>query len=181
MQKGSLGLLITNLTWIYGTLLGSPNTRNLRNSIEGSLLVSDYLLKIRDIYIDHQWDFTKLSIDIPSEIKENILKARVRSNGPTKDVPIWFLSNKWFFTTKSCYNLIEPSLNNQIEYSWVWTLPCPNKIKYFLWQCLHNKLPCRKYLPRIGINIDPICHICDSREEEIVTHIFFDYKTTKPF
>lgn len=127
----------------------------------------NYSLKIRDIYIDRKWDLTNLSIDIPSDVQQNILQTKIRSKGPIQDIPVWTLLSKGVFTTKSCYSLIEPNLGNHLDFEWIWSLNCPNKIKIFLWQCLNSKLSCRKYMARIGIDIDPLCPICDLKKEEL--------------
>lgn len=39
--------------------------------------------------------------------------------------------------------------------------------------CSHNRLPTKRYLHHIGMNIDTICSICKGAEE-IITHIFFE-------
>lgn len=92
-----------------------PNIKSFRNSIEDPFSINDHSLKIRDIYNNHKWDFTKFSINIPNNIKESISNVRICTKGSTCDNPIWSLTIKGFFTTKSCYGLINPPLNNQSE------------------------------------------------------------------
>ncbi|XP_075098508.1 uncharacterized protein LOC142175508 [Nicotiana tabacum] len=79
-----------------------------------------------------------------------------------KDLMSWDMNSNGMFITKSCYKLLEDNH---------WDLHCPTKIKFFIWQCMHNKIPCRTYLHYIGINIDPICPICKQGHED-ATHIF---------
>lgn len=62
---------------------------------------------------------------------------------------------------------------------WIWKLHCPGKIKYFLWQCLHNRLPYREYLQHIGINIDCTCPMCHKEVKSIV-HIFIRCPLVQP-
>lgn len=57
------------------------------------------------------------------------------------------------------------------NYNWIWNLQCPNKIKFFIWQCMHNKIPCRAYLHNIGINIYPSGPMCKEGLED-ASHIF---------
>lgn len=48
----------------------------------------------------------------------------------------------------------------------------PNKIKTFFRLMHHNSLPTLHYLPRIGLDVNPICHVCGHLSEDI-NHVFF--------
>lgn len=85
--------------------------------------------------------------------------------------PIWSLSSNGSFTSKSCARILQEKTPQQYDFKWIWEFKCPNKIKYFLWQCLHNRLPCRQYFQHIGINIDNMCAMCHNKEES-PRHIF---------
>lgn len=110
-----------------------PNIKNLRSTVEGHLSIDDFSLKFNDIYSNDNWNFTKFSIAIPEDIKEQISKVRIRTKGPLYDTPIWSRNTKVFFITNSCYDLIESPKEREINFDWIWNLNCPNKIHVFLW------------------------------------------------
>lgn len=47
------------------------------------------------------------------------------------------------------------TMTKEHEFTWIWTLKVPNKIKNFLWLLHHERIPTNKYLYNIGINISP--------------------------
>lgn len=71
-----------------------------------------------------------------------------------------------------------PTLN--YDFSWIWSLKTLNKIKFFLWLCSHNKLPCKTYLNRSCLPIDINCSTCHHVIKS-PTHFFFDCSITKNF
>lgn len=67
-------------------------------------------------------------------------------------------------------NLLQQDLtttSHTPQYTWLWKIPVPSKIKIFLWLIIHNSLPTRQYLHHIGILIDDHCQICNSAQETI--------------
>ncbi|XP_019234422.1 PREDICTED: uncharacterized protein LOC109214912 [Nicotiana attenuata] len=48
-------------------------------------------------------------------------------------------------------------------------------------RCLHDRIPCRKYLSQIGLNIDPICPICKCQKEESIINIILEFKAVNYF
>lgn len=54
----------------------------------------------------------------------------------------------------------------------LWKIYSPNKLKFFIWKLIHNRLPTNEYLQRLGIDLDPKCPICSS-PTEYSNSIFF--------
>lgn len=88
-----------------------------------------------------------------------------------RDTTTWTFTSNGKFTSRSCSNLVNQASPPLADFNWIWALRCPNKIKFFLWKYLHNKLPTRAYLNYIGINIDPTCPMCKTSTENL-EHIF---------
>ena len=42
------------------------------------------------------------------------------------------------------------------------------KLVVFLWQCLHKRIPIRKVLTARGINVSPLCPLCNDATESII-------------
>lgn len=59
------------------------------------------------------------------------------------------------------------------EFSWLWKLIIPNKIKFFLWVLYHDKFSSNHNLSKMGLNVNPNCHTC---VQSIVNtnHLFFE-------
>lgn len=49
----------------------------------------------------------------------------------------------------------------------LWKLNIPSKIKHFTWKALKNSMPNKSNLIQRGINISPLCPICNSQSENI--------------
>ncbi|CAL9001637.1 unnamed protein product, partial [Prunus brigantina] len=54
----------------------------------------------------------------------------------------------------------------------VWVLNIPNKIKFFLWRCVWDFLPCGQTLYNRKIASTPICPICHHRAESVLHAIW---------
>ena len=51
---------------------------------------------------------------------------------------------------------------------WVWNISAIPKIKCFLWQCSHHSIPVRVILAERGMNITPLCPVCNAAPEKII-------------
>lgn len=89
------------------------------------------------------------------------------------DLPMWSHTTNGIFTTKSVYPLISSYTKtaSNSEFKWIWKLKNWNKIKYFLWQCHHDRLPTKSYLCHIGIDTSLYYSVC-STTEKTPQHIF---------
>ena len=103
----------------------------------------------------------------------------------------WHFEEKGFFTVKSAYRLKrrldDAALQGQMgsyaphcceDWSAIWKLECPGKIKLFLWRIAHNSMPHRLNLMRRGMKLDPICPMCN-RVNEDGAHLFLNVKPQK--
>ncbi|GAU47648.1 hypothetical protein TSUD_27720 [Trifolium subterraneum] len=50
---------------------------------------------------------------------------------------------------------------NVVSWSWLWHIPAPEKIKFFLWTALHKALPTKAMLSHRGILHDSSCPRCN--------------------
>jgi ribonuclease HI len=103
----------------------------------------------------------------------------------------WHFENSGQFSVKSAYRLKrqtdEININGQIEnqygnsrMNWnaIWNLECPTKVKMLIWRIAHNSLPHRLNLNRKGMEIDPICPVCNRMNED-GAHLFLKCKVAK--
>uniref|UniRef100_A0A0A9QEY0 Uncharacterized protein n=1 Tax=Arundo donax TaxID=35708 RepID=A0A0A9QEY0_ARUDO len=60
----------------------------------------------------------------------------------------------------------------------IWELPCPHKVKIFVWRLAHNSLPIKRNLQSKGLDLDTRCPVC-FRFDEDGGHILFKCKYAK--
>ena len=68
--------------------------------------------------------------------------------------------------------------NTRMNWNAIWKLECPAKVKMLIWRIAHNSLPHRLNLRRKGMEIDPICPVCN-RTDEDGAHLFLKCKVAK--
>ena len=93
-----------------------------------------------------------------------------------EDTTIWRPSTKGKLTVKSVYRIIQQktTLNSspQLDFKWIWNQKCPNKIRYFLWLCQHERRPNKSYLHSLGIGANSLCSLCNTHET--CRHVFME-------
>ena len=116
---------------------------------------------------------------------------------PLRDRPVdflaWHFDPKGVFSVKQAYKLkralSEPgdaqangiphdagNLDGGGEVKWkrLWKLPCPGKVRHFLWHLTHNTLATKDILCRRGMVIeDHKCFLCNARNESD-KHLFVE-------
>ena len=142
--------------------------------------------------IDHEtrrWKVELIrAVFLPFE-DDMILNMPLSYNLP-EDKLIWTGNRRGDFTIKSAY-YIACSLVGAEETSessscglrtplWkkIWHLKIPSKIRIFAWRACMNGLPTRLNLSRRGVNINPMCPICD-QEMETTTHALIQCELAK--
>lgn len=54
------------------------------------------------------------------------------------------------------------------SWKWVWKLCVPERVRLFIWQCMHNPIPSAAVLARRGIPIDSACRLCSASSESVL-------------
>lgn len=139
-----------------------PNNISIRSMVEGPFNPTDHSVKVANVYNNSNRNTSSLSTSLPANVT-NTLKSTFITNASSKEDKImWGLTRIGIFNTKSPYHLIDsktPSTTatSKKNFSWIWTLKVPNKIKSFFWVLHHERLPIGAFLHQIGVNIGPIC------------------------
>ena len=101
-----------------------------------------------------------------------------------EDKLIWIGNRKGDFTMKSAYyialGLVETDESGECStgdprtplWKKMWHLKIPAKIRIFAWRTCMNGLPTKLNLCKRGVNISPLCPICD-QEVESIAHVLF--------
>jgi ribonuclease HI len=145
--------------------------RPLRSLVHGPLSPWEDSLRVCDVVEGvSMWNFSSLSLDIPSCIRESIKAISVCPNRPLVDKRVWDSVGGDFNLGKAysiaCNNFSECSSLNPS--SWIWKVKTSPRIKFFLWQCYHLSVPVREILASRGINIPTSCPRCLAPNESLI-------------
>ncbi|KAF7830619.1 Trimethylguanosine synthase [Senna tora] len=157
----------------------------LRNLIQGPLNIYDINLSVKDLSIDlGKWHWDRIPFVLPQLIIDRINATPILKNSTSKDIKAWRFNPSGQFDLKLAYIY---ALNLMPQYGvspthspikWVWRTSCHSRLKFFLWSCVSNALPCRSILNRRGINVPPHCPTC-GHHEETISHIFMECPNSK--
>ncbi|OMO84606.1 hypothetical protein COLO4_21945 [Corchorus olitorius] len=123
----------------------------IHHLIQGPLQQQEEDISVREALIffeDH--NSFPLSFTFPDKILHRIIAVATPSYHRGSDKLCWNFSPFGIFSLSSAYSLalnipsrVELSPN---DWSWVWKLRCLPKLRFFLWECLHNILPTNSLL-----------------------------------
>lgn len=128
-----------------------------RSCISGPLLSREEHKLVSDYYYNHEWHFVSLPFDFPNELKALMKSTYMPFIQTNFDQIFWSLTKDGHFSVKSSYQSLIPTNNQHPSYTWIWKLPIPPKISFFLWLLSHNRLPTATYLSRLSIIPSHIC------------------------
>lgn len=88
------------------------------------------------------------------------------------DNPLWKGASDCSFNVASVYKLIIDNRENEEDWSWIWKMRLPQKLKGFLWLVFHGKLLTNQMRLKRGLTTDPTCPHCCGIED--MSHLFRD-------
>ncbi|GAU13776.1 hypothetical protein TSUD_82850 [Trifolium subterraneum] len=119
--------------------------------------IHDLEMRVRDVYIDGNWQFNQLYTNLPQEIKEKLNSTTISLNPSINDCYTWKGNLNGIYTVRDGYywlnrNSFSANATRVASWSWLWHVSAPEKIKFFLWTMLHNSLPTREMLSHRGFS-----------------------------
>ena len=155
---------------------------SIREQIAGPLNLQDTSLSIAEVFHDGQWDWDKISFDLPCTIMDKIKATPIQLFGEKEDTLMWKFSKDGDFSMDSAYTLAGSvdSDDQAFTGSWVWQLDSLPKIIHFIWLGLHHSIPVRKIIAARGIQCSVACPICHTHEESIL-HLLRDCPFARDF
>ncbi|MCH79684.1 RNA-directed DNA polymerase (Reverse transcriptase) [Trifolium medium] len=132
--------------------------------------IHDLEMRVRDVYIDGNWQFNSLYTNLPQAIKAKLNSSTISLNPYVNDCYTWKGNLNGIYTARDGYywlnrNSFSANATSVVSWSWLWHLPAPEKLKFFLWTMLHNSLPTREMLSHRGIINDNLCPRCNIHAE----------------
>ncbi|CAN1227539.1 Putative ribonuclease H protein At1g65750 [Linum grandiflorum] len=128
-----------------------------------------------------EWDTTTIEMYCGAETANAIRSIPI---GPSSmpDSWMWKFTDNGEFTVKSAYHALrdnndispQSSMNDmdKQKWSWLWRLPLPPKILFFLWRCATGALATTLNLHRRQCSPDPFCPMCNLTDETL-SHCLF--------
>ncbi|GAU45929.1 hypothetical protein TSUD_100060 [Trifolium subterraneum] len=161
-----------------------PGIGNLANQVP-YVDIHDLQMRVMDVYVDGKWKFNLLYTTIPENVMDHLKLLHVCLNCQVVDRNTWKGNLNGLYTAKDGYSwhnrsTFTDNATNAITWNWVWHIPAPEKIKFFIWTALHNALPTKTMFSHRGlfqINLCPRCNI----EEETTLHCLRNCEFIKCF
>jgi ribonuclease HI len=150
--------------------------RPLRYLVQGPLSLVEDSFRVCDVIEGvSMWDFSRISLSLPSNTYEAIKALSVCPARSLADRRVWD-SVGGQFSLKKAYSI---ACNTSSECfktkpsDWIWNVGTNPRIKFFLWQCYHLSVPVRDTLASRGINIPTFCPRCSGPNETLI-HLLRD-------
>ena len=147
---------------------------SLRNYIAGPLFLHDEDSRIHSLWINQSWAFDLLNFPLSPHLQNLIQGIPIARTTHFLDAYLWPYNKGTCSVKFASHFLYDQALVpwNTTLWNWIWTLPCPKKIQFFLWKAMRNWLPTRKFLTHGQQHVDSHCPRCNSPETTL--HILRD-------
>ncbi|XP_027086455.2 uncharacterized protein [Coffea arabica] len=144
--------------------------------------------RVSELIKEGKWDRELLRQEFEEMDRLQILKIPL-SLGKVMDRTYWAKSSSGLYSVKTGYKLIkemkqsqcqhkgtpDPSSSRRIKshnWSFLWGLSMPNKLKHFIWKCLQGILPTNAVVKGKCGKGDHVCKCCGDSSETL-EHMFF--------
>lgn len=130
---------------------------------------------------NHQWDFTPLSMVLPSTITQFIYAQSLPILGSPSTLSLNDNCvqdhHASICSVKSAYHSFLPIYNDvtrrtTVTWSWIWKLKTPPKIQLFVWKCAHHRISTKSVIFSHTVLNDQVCPHCN--EIETLIHVLHD-------
>lgn len=137
---------------------------------------------MKDVNSGDEWNWSKVSMEILDRIVQKIKVTPFSFVAKGEDRLAWKALSHGDFELKSEYQIATNGDVNCTPFpgQWVWKVNTLPKIQSFVWRCYHNGIGTRMCLARRGIQIDPMCPLCQFEPESII-HTLRDCEVVKNF
>lgn len=143
----------------------------LRGYVAGPLSKEEDSLKVRDLVVDGEWKFDKISFDLPICLCDQIKSIPLPLPQDVDDIITPHFAHIQGFSLGDAYAaMIQVP---QVDLDWVWKGKGEPKLKFFFWLLWLDRLPHRNMLTIRNIVTDTSCPRCPGGPENS-NHIIRD-------
>jgi hypothetical protein len=144
--------------------------------------IHDLQMSVKDAYVDGKWNTNLFYTNIPEEVSNRLKSLLVCLNSNVSDCYSWRGNLNGFYTAQDGYYWLNRNeFTNSVEdvsWNWLWHIPTPKKIKFFLWTDIHDTLPTKSMLSHRGMLQNASCPRCNI-DDETILHCLRDCKFVK--
>ncbi|KAK4477283.1 hypothetical protein RD792_016497 [Penstemon davidsonii] len=142
----------------------------LAKALEGEIHEEDLNLNVAQIINEHGlWDRRNLRTVVPDSTWDMIRDMPLPLELNRVDKRIWSGTSNGGFSCKSAYGCLNRTETNSMEsWDWLWRIKCPERIRFFLWICLHNSLATNKLRYERKIADSNTCSRCNHDAESVI-------------
>ncbi|CAN1147563.1 Putative ribonuclease H protein At1g65750 [Linum perenne] len=122
--------------------------------------------------LDGQWDIERLRSALPSDAVDAVVGMSTPREDWGEDCLVWGREANGRFSIKSAYSLVRNEPANSDSGSWrqVWKWRGPNRIRFFLWLAIQDRIMTNANRVRRRLSADASCSFChNSEERDLVT------------
>lgn len=158
------------ISFWFDTWLG---TENLADQLDLEIHPDDFHVRLGEILdSEGNWNFDSLHTVIPENVKRWLQISGLFTTAE-EDKAVWKATISGQLTATSAYMALK-SINHPGgrtgNWKWIWKIKSSNKLKHFLWLCVHDRLPTNKLRHSRHIAESSLCEICQ-KEEESTLHV----------
>ena len=107
----------------------------------------------------------------------------ISANVGTDDKLIWGNTRDGNLTAKGVYNFLmrrEDQVYARKNWTWLWKIPCTQRMRVFMWLCMHGRLMVNSERARRGFSNTAQCPQCNNPVESEI-HVIRDCATAHSF
>ncbi|CAN1830976.1 Putative ribonuclease H protein At1g65750 [Linum perenne] len=129
---------------------------------------------------DGEWDYDKLALLLPDDAIKLVIGISPPNADRGDDQWTWGEERNGLFSIKSAYRIICKLENSKLEDPWlsVWKWGGPNRIKFFLWLVVQEKIMTNSVRLRRHFTTDESCDSCPGRAETVL-HVVIKRRETE--
>ncbi|KAH1090753.1 hypothetical protein J1N35_018010 [Gossypium stocksii] len=129
---------------------------------------------------EDNWNINFLQDWLPNEIISHILRISPPHPVEGPDRLVWRHTSTEAFSVKSAYKVLKEDSWSTIDELWkkAWIIPGPQRVRFFFWTFLKQRLLTNVERVRRGLAVDASCQICGHASEDIL-HIIRDCPMAK--
>nr|KYP73211.1 Putative ribonuclease H protein At1g65750 family [Cajanus cajan] len=132
--------------------------------------IADTNKKVADCWVSGEWSFNALYTVLPTELINSVQQLSVGNSPLGLDHFAWRGDISGCYTAASGYRFLTPGLAAEGDAIWkkLWRIMIPEKVKFFLWQCLHSALPTNQVRADRRLAESGACSRCSCPHETIL-------------
>ncbi|KAL2902408.1 hypothetical protein RDABS01_027490 [Bienertia sinuspersici] len=116
------------------------------------------------------WKWDLFAEYLPISILKKIQACEIIQEASCEDTLYWSASHSGRFTIKSALKLIKQPQDNAPDPHWkvIWSANAQNRVKFFLWLVMHNRILCNENRAKRGLTDDLSCSLCGQQVETCI-------------